>query len=301
MGERDGDDVPLLRHGRRGKRRTTRRQVGRAVARRQIHLQAEVSPLQALRAAGWTGPHKDICRRGRGRGRGESHLRNHRTGSVVAELRGGDVTSGGVGVTAWIGERAGPHLRGGAHRNEHEARAGDDPAHDPSPMGALCFNGYLSHEVRHRESLALFVQVRIANRAITERDPTSPDRRHAGPVRRRPGGGLAADRGADRRRGARRARRLMEFLVRIDVALGAEMAPERRAELLAAETTRGRELRRAGTIQRIWRLPGGLRNVGIWEAHDATELHEAISGLPLYPWIRAEVTALATHPLESGE
>src|SRR4051794_41880146 len=118
MGERDGDDVPLLRHGRRGKRRTTRRQVGRAVARRQIHLQAEVSPLQALRAAGWTGPHKDICRRGRGRGRGESHLRNHRTGRVGAELPGGGVTSGGGGGPPWVGERGGAPPPGGAPPEE---------------------------------------------------------------------------------------------------------------------------------------------------------------------------------------
>jgi muconolactone delta-isomerase len=44
------------------------------------------------------------------------------------------------------------------------------------------------------------------------------------------------------------------------------------------------------------RLPGGLRNVGIWEAPDATEL---ISGLPLFPWIDADVTALVRHPLEA--
>jgi muconolactone D-isomerase len=58
------------------------------------------------------------------------------------------------------------------------------------------------------------------------------------------------------------------------------------------------ELRRQGTIKRIWRIPGGLRNVGIWEARDATELHAAIAGLPFFPWIEAEVIPLARHPLE---
>jgi muconolactone D-isomerase len=91
----------------------------------------------------------------------------------------------------------------------------------------------------------------------------------------------------------------MEFLVRIDVELPADMPAERRAELAAAEHERGLQLRRAGTIRRIWRLPGGLRNVGVWEARDATELHEAIAGLPLYAWLRVEVTALARHPLEA--
>jgi muconolactone D-isomerase len=93
----------------------------------------------------------------------------------------------------------------------------------------------------------------------------------------------------------------MEFLVEIAVSLPGDMPEAQRADLLAAEHARGSELRQRGTIQRIWRIPGGLRNVGIWEAGDATELHDAISGLPLYPWIQAKVTALARHPLESPE
>jgi muconolactone D-isomerase len=93
----------------------------------------------------------------------------------------------------------------------------------------------------------------------------------------------------------------VEVLVRIEVALPADMSEGRRAELLAAEHAHGLDLRLSGTIHRIWRLPGGPRNVGIWVANDATELHEAISRLPLYPWIRVEVTALALHPLEAGD
>ena len=46
-------------------------------------------------------------------------------------------------------------------------------------------------------------------------------------------------------------------------------------------------------------IPGAWRNVGVWDATDATELHSLISSLPAYSWITAEVTALARHPLES--
>ena len=76
--------------------------------------------------------------------------------------------------------------------------------------------------------------------------------------------------------------------------------PSERERLLAAELERGRELHAAGTIVDIWRIPGGLRNVGIWEAADATELHAAISSLPLYPYLDADVTALARHPITGG-
>jgi muconolactone D-isomerase len=92
-----------------------------------------------------------------------------------------------------------------------------------------------------------------------------------------------------------------EYLVRIDVALPPDIEADALAALMAAERARGRELRDAGTIQRIWRLPGGLRNVAIWRAADATELHELISSLPTYRYCTVDVQALATHPLEAGD
>ena len=91
----------------------------------------------------------------------------------------------------------------------------------------------------------------------------------------------------------------MEFLVHITVALPPDMPKHDLETLVAAEGVRGRELVAAGKIRRIWRIPGAWRNVGVWDATDATELHSLISSLPAYPWITAEVTALARHPLES--
>lgn len=93
----------------------------------------------------------------------------------------------------------------------------------------------------------------------------------------------------------------MKFLVRIDVSLPPTLTGPERERLLEAELERGRELRASGAISAIWRVPGGRRNVGIWEAADATELHELIASLPLYEWIEAEVTPLAEHPLTRGE
>jgi muconolactone D-isomerase len=91
----------------------------------------------------------------------------------------------------------------------------------------------------------------------------------------------------------------VQFLVRIDVSLPPALPAAERERLLAAELERGRALRAAGSIVGIWRIPGGLRNVGIWEAADATALHELIASLPLYPYLTADVTALAQHPLDA--
>ncbi len=90
-----------------------------------------------------------------------------------------------------------------------------------------------------------------------------------------------------------------EYLVDIKVRLPGDLPADERRRLLAAELRRGKELRANRAIQRIWRVPGALRNVGIWCATDATELHELISSLPLFPYMEVAVTPLAVHPVES--
>jgi muconolactone D-isomerase len=93
----------------------------------------------------------------------------------------------------------------------------------------------------------------------------------------------------------------MEFLVEISVHLPPDLPSDQVDRLMAAERVRGAELRAAGTIQRIWRVRGGLRNVGIWNASDEAELRAAIESLPLAPYLEAEVTPLSVHPLEASE
>jgi muconolactone D-isomerase len=93
----------------------------------------------------------------------------------------------------------------------------------------------------------------------------------------------------------------MEFLVEIRISTPLDMPPVEREELLARERDRGQELRAAGTIVRIWRVPGRWANVGIWQAADATELHDAISSLPLFPWMTVDVAPLAMHYLEQTQ
>ena len=92
----------------------------------------------------------------------------------------------------------------------------------------------------------------------------------------------------------------MEFLVEIEVKLPSDLPEARRATLLEAEHVRGTELAKAGVLRAIWRVPGRTANRGIWEAPDATALHEAIISLPLWPYMDVAVTALATHPLDGS-
>lgn len=88
----------------------------------------------------------------------------------------------------------------------------------------------------------------------------------------------------------------MEFLVHIEVEWPADGDAEQLGRLTAAERERARELTEAGRIRRMWRIPGRRANWGLWEAPDATALHEALASLPLWPWLSIEVHPLAAHP-----
>jgi muconolactone D-isomerase len=89
----------------------------------------------------------------------------------------------------------------------------------------------------------------------------------------------------------------MDFLVKLEIRLPADMSLEDRLKLLDREAERGQELFESGMITGIWRLPGELANVGIWSAADPDTLHAAIASLPAWPWMTVTVSALSTHPL----
>lgn len=89
----------------------------------------------------------------------------------------------------------------------------------------------------------------------------------------------------------------VEYLVAIDIRLPNDLEADRREDLLKAEHMRGASLAQAGVLRAVWRVPGRLANRGIWEAPDATALHEALVSLPLWPYMSVEVIPLARHPL----
>jgi muconolactone D-isomerase len=89
----------------------------------------------------------------------------------------------------------------------------------------------------------------------------------------------------------------VEFLVEVEVTLPADLDEARRSQLLATELERGNALAEAGVLRAIWRVPGRFANRAIWSAADATELHDALVSLPLWPYMDIAVTPLARHPV----
>jgi len=92
----------------------------------------------------------------------------------------------------------------------------------------------------------------------------------------------------------------MEFLLHIKVTFPPDGDPEEKARRIAAEGIRARELAAQGVIKRVWRIPGQWANYGIWEAPDATTIHNAVTSLPMWPYLEVEVTPLAAHPNDPG-
>lgn len=88
----------------------------------------------------------------------------------------------------------------------------------------------------------------------------------------------------------------MEYLVRIDINWPPEAAEALRSEIFDRELAQGQLLARAGKLRRLWRVPGRWANWSLYDVRDATELHEALTSLPLYPWMDIQVHPLAEHP-----
>lgn len=88
----------------------------------------------------------------------------------------------------------------------------------------------------------------------------------------------------------------MLFHVRMDVNIPHDLDPEQRAETVAREKAYSQELQRSGKWPHIWRIVGEYSNVSIFDVESNDELHQLISGLPLFPYMDIRVTPLATHP-----
>ena len=88
----------------------------------------------------------------------------------------------------------------------------------------------------------------------------------------------------------------MLYHVRMDVRLPPDMPTEDADAIKAKEKAYAQDLQRKGTWRHLWRIAGEYANVSIFDVAGNDELHEVISGLPLFPYMDIAVTPLARHP-----
>lgn len=91
----------------------------------------------------------------------------------------------------------------------------------------------------------------------------------------------------------------MEFLVR----QCNRMTPsddDLREKLRPLEREYAQQLRERGVLLRLWRVPGSRDAIGLYRVRDATELHDVLSALPMFPWLHVQIQPLAVHPQEQA-
>ena len=88
----------------------------------------------------------------------------------------------------------------------------------------------------------------------------------------------------------------MLFHVNMDVHAPHGVDPEEIRRLGELEHERARELQVQGKWIHLWRIVGSFANVSIFDVESPAELHDILNSLPLYPFMKLEVTALCRHP-----
>lgn len=86
----------------------------------------------------------------------------------------------------------------------------------------------------------------------------------------------------------------------MDVCVPPDGAPVVFERLKAAEKQRAQELQHSGKWLHLWRVAGEYANISIFDVADHDELHDILSGLPLFPYMRIRVMPLARHPSAIG-
>jgi muconolactone D-isomerase len=93
----------------------------------------------------------------------------------------------------------------------------------------------------------------------------------------------------------------MLFMAQMEVRLPPEMASEQAEHIRSREREYSQALQRDGRWPHLWRVAGRYANLSILDVDSVDELHELLSGLPLFPYMDIRVTPLARHPNAIGD
>jgi muconolactone D-isomerase len=88
----------------------------------------------------------------------------------------------------------------------------------------------------------------------------------------------------------------MLYLVHMVVDIPSTLAPEEAARIKAEEKAYSQQLQSSGKWPHLWRVVGEYANYSVFDVESNDELHKMLSNLPLFPFMKITVTALAQHP-----
>jgi muconolactone D-isomerase len=82
----------------------------------------------------------------------------------------------------------------------------------------------------------------------------------------------------------------------MDVNIPRDLPASEAAEIIAKEKAYAQALQQSGKWRHIWRIAGEYANYSLFDVKDNAELHDLLAGLPLFPFMKIEVTPLLRHP-----
>jgi len=88
----------------------------------------------------------------------------------------------------------------------------------------------------------------------------------------------------------------MLFHVTMEVQLPAAMSQAQADALKLEEKALAQRLQEEGSWRHLWRVAGRYANVSIFDVPGNEELHALLLSLPLFPYMRIDVTPLCRHP-----
>jgi muconolactone D-isomerase len=74
-----------------------------------------------------------------------------------------------------------------------------------------------------------------------------------------------------------------------------DMDVVRLEKLKATEKAMSQQLQAKGIWRHIWRIAGRYANVSVFEVENPAQLHDLLTGLPLFPYMEMGVQALCRH------
>ncbi|MBW7621117.1 muconolactone Delta-isomerase [Citrobacter portucalensis] len=88
----------------------------------------------------------------------------------------------------------------------------------------------------------------------------------------------------------------MLFKVEMVINIPSSIPAAEVQEVKSREKAYSQQLQQQGKWRHIWRIAGKYENVSIFDVADNEELHEILTGLPLYPWMTITIQPLCRHP-----
>jgi muconolactone D-isomerase len=92
---------------------------------------------------------------------------------------------------------------------------------------------------------------------------------------------------------------MMEFLVQFELDIPAVVADSEVGDRMRAEAAAAETLADDGHLVRLWQASVGTGRttvLGLFRADSRAELNGLLRALPLYEWMRMDITALGQHP-----